>query len=481
MCGIVGIAGEITQDLKKTFHQMLVVDQLRGEHSTGVLSVRNHDGHCKITKVLGGPHNLDDSKSYHDQFTDYNKVMLGHNRYATVGKITTNNAHPFNFEKVVGVHNGSLRNYTRLDGYGKYNVDSEVLYASINDIGLEASLDKITGAYALAYWDKEASEMVFIRNDERSLYMGFTENQKSLLWASEDWMITAMAARNGVKMQEVFLLKANTLVTVAVPTMKTVMKLHVKQDVKGGAGVVATSVTPFRQTGSQSSTTTTVGSTEQRTTSGTLALVPVDKTITQTATTTQETVESHESPIGRDIVEFVCGMKGCDSFGAKFVNLVRLNDTRTYRLYLKREDYGQFDSGDRVAGQVNSLKVENGTKMVYKIANLSAINLTKKAKADMEKLKSQTNDIVKALREQTEIVEDEPLVLGEVTEEGFEEEPTFITSAGTYLGKEAFLKKHQFCSYCTTNIDPDAGYRFIKDEILCDGCMSDRVLIDSLS
>ena len=467
MCGIVGIAGEITTDLKKVFMQMLIVDQLRGDHSTGVLSVKNTDNQTKITKVLGGPHNLDDSKSFNDQWTDYNKVLLGHNRYATSGKVTTRNSHPFDFDNVVGVHNGSLRNYTRLQGYGKYNVDSEVLYESINNIGLADSLAKVTGAYALVYWDKLTDQMVFIRNGERTLFLAFTDNHKSLLWASEAWMIEAICARNNVKTQEIWMLKPDTEFRVTVPTIKEELKeVFVKQDVKGGTEVVATTVVPFCQS-TQSSTATTGGSTNSGTAGNVQSVNDIGKTITETTTTAQETVETHESPISTKTVEFYCGMKGCDSFGAKFVHMYRHGDTRRYRLYLKRADYGQFDAGDIVESSVTGMKVE-GTEIVYKLSNVGAMNMTK-----LRAIRSNSSE------KKVEVIEvDGGEDLSEQTEDTGE---MFANEQGKYMTKGDFLKKYQFCSYCTGNIEPENGYRFIKGEILCDPCSSNKVLVDSLT
>lgn len=494
MCGIVGVAGEITQDMKKAFCQLLVVDQLRGDHSTGVLSIRNHDGNVKITKTLGGPQNLlDDSRAFNDQYTDHNKVLLGHNRYATSGKVTTRNAHPFDFETVVGVHNGSLRNYTALPGYNKFNVDSEVLYHAIDEMGIERALAKITGAYALVYWDKIEDKMVFIRNGERTLYIAFTDNQKGLMWASEKWMIEGIADRNGIKIHEPFLLKADTLVSCVIPTSKDALKLHVKPDVKGGTEVIATNVTPFRQQGSASTRSggTTTGGTESGTaaSTGTTAIATTTNTKTETAAT--QTDETHESPIGKRGLKFRAGYKGCDSFGAKYVVLEREGDPRAYRLYLKREDYGCFDSGDVVFGDVSGLKIEAGNIMIYKINNSSVLNQSRKDREMAKKLKEQQDDTTTIRVDQLEkavgrLLTDEPTVIdGELNEVGddpdIETGEMFADHNGKYLNKADFIKKHQFCSYCTGNIDPEAGYRFIKEEILCDGCMTDKVLVDTLA
>ena len=45
MCGIVAVVGGIFKKEVATFHDLLVVDSLRGPHSTGVYVVRGDEDH----------------------------------------------------------------------------------------------------------------------------------------------------------------------------------------------------------------------------------------------------------------------------------------------------------------------------------------------------------------------------------------------------------------------------------------------------
>src|SRR6185369_11244015 len=195
MCGLVGMAGDLNASHEKIMKDLLVFDTVRGVDSTGVCYVSKHNDEVKIAKQIGNPFELFDQKSFDKASNGLQKVMIGHNRYATSGAISRSNAHPFDVGKIVGVHNGTIKNKWNLHNHMDFKVDSENLYHHIQEKGLTDMLDKADGAWALVWWNKEDKTVNFLRNKERPLFFSSSTDAKgeadgkTIFWASEAWML----------------------------------------------------------------------------------------------------------------------------------------------------------------------------------------------------------------------------------------------------------------------------------------------------
>ena len=216
LCGLVGVLGHITYKEENAFNQLLLVDTLRGKHSTGVALV-SAGGDVDVFKKAVNALDFLDFNTYGDLCKYKYNCMLGHNRYATKGAINNVNAHPFEFDNVVGMHNGTLKNYVKLDNSVDFNVDSECLYSHINDNGVQDAVNKMTGAYALTWIDKENNKLHFLRNNERPLSYCYTVDGSTMFWASEAWMLTSVLGRNGIKHKDVVNVTPDVLYTFDVP------------------------------------------------------------------------------------------------------------------------------------------------------------------------------------------------------------------------------------------------------------------------
>lgn len=210
MCGLVGILSvdALTPQLQKAFNWMLLFDEVRGQHSTGVLAVTNwgkDNTETQLKKSVGG------QASY---FKDHGvgvkndkvhlgsiNILMGHNRWATQGAINADNAHPFEFEHVIGAHNGTLPTWQArdLEGGKEFDVDSQALYNHIDKLGVKDLWEKTNGAMALTWYNKTDKTFHFARNADRPLHYLTLDGGKTLVYASEPWMMYIALSRADIK------------------------------------------------------------------------------------------------------------------------------------------------------------------------------------------------------------------------------------------------------------------------------------------
>lgn len=199
MCGLVGIAGDLGAKHRDIFKTLLVIDTLRGPHSTGVMSV-GVDKSPVVLKKSVLPQELFDMGRYSKVVTFDSQVLMGHNRYATMGKVNSVNAHPFEHGDIVGAHNGTLTGKHLLPESNNFEVDSDNLVYAVNKLGTEEALAVTQGAFALSLYNQKDHTLQLVRNSERPLFFAYTEDKKCLLWASERWMLTIAASRSDIKL-----------------------------------------------------------------------------------------------------------------------------------------------------------------------------------------------------------------------------------------------------------------------------------------
>src|SRR3546814_15559864 len=110
---------------------MLQVDVIRGMDSTGVAAVRKK--HIAVVKDTLLPQYLMSTKQYDKHIDNLdNFCLIGHNRFATKGKVDATNAHPFKHGHITLAHNGTLRSMWDLPDHANFQTDSEAItYAKI--------------------------------------------------------------------------------------------------------------------------------------------------------------------------------------------------------------------------------------------------------------------------------------------------------------------------------------------------------------
>lgn len=189
MCGIIGVTGNgpVVPRLIDSLKRL----EYRGYDSAGVAAVV--DGSVERRRAKGKIRNLEAVLAENPMTAT---VGIGHTRWATHGAPTTENAHPHKAGRVTLVHNGIIENFAELkaelaaEGHVfESQTDTEVI-AHLLDAELNAgrapleafkiTLDRLTGAYALAVLIDGTDDLILGARRGSPLVVGWGEDEMYL-------------------------------------------------------------------------------------------------------------------------------------------------------------------------------------------------------------------------------------------------------------------------------------------------------------
>tara|TARA_Y100000590_G_scaffold357326_1_gene412088 strand:- start:156 stop:1973 length:1818 start_codon:yes stop_codon:yes gene_type:complete len=182
MCGIVGIASN--EDCIEGLVSGLKNLEYRGYDSSGL--VCNVQNQFSFKKSLGKISNLKNTLKKNNL---QGNIGIAHTRWATHGKPSINNAHPFIKNNCALVHNGIIENYEKL--INKYKIDknnitsdtdSEIVAEIYNKLlhefnnpvdALTSMVKKIEGTFALAFLVK-GTQSIYATRKGSPLVLGIS-------------------------------------------------------------------------------------------------------------------------------------------------------------------------------------------------------------------------------------------------------------------------------------------------------------------
>lgn len=439
MCGIVVAAGQLAYKQEQAFKNLLILDALRGIDSTGIASIGRQALPPVVAKQVGNPYDLLETTTAEKIFRRANNVLIGHNRFATQGTVNRKNAHPFEFDNLVGVHNGTLTNKYQLPNGIDYSVDSQALYACMNEKGVRATLDIIQGAWSLVWYDYNKHTLNFLRNKERPMFIAYDKVTNALYAASEKWMLHIATSRQQVDIADPFATDEDVHYEFKIDPDGKVNE-PVLTEMKAKEAVVYYG--GFRQQEQRSLSLVSAHAQPEAKKAGVVPPSPDGAN------------EPDPGYVGKEGVILRIMAAGVDEYGARFFMCHdAAHPGRLIRMFLSRHDRPESYIDKHITATIGKYyKTSGRNRQGYYKVDYGSVKLYR--------------PIAAAIHLDDEVEEDVPEL--------------FPAASGTMLDKKAWQNEHGTCAWCTTEIDPEHNaHRFTSSgDVLCGDCANDPEVKD---
>lgn len=224
-CVICGLFGAISNTLSDNEIALVrtagALSFLRGTHSTGVAAC--YKGKKKHFEYAYDKDTVDPYSYLFDDRTinelKQASAIIGHCRHATVGKVSVDNAHPYECGHIIGAHNGTVFSLNA-EATKQNTTDSHLIFKMIAEKGIDETVQKLgaNAAYALTWFDTKENTLNLLHNKERPLYI--MKGPGTVYWASEGIFLALAGSRSSCKVESPESVPVDTLFTFNLHNMK---------------------------------------------------------------------------------------------------------------------------------------------------------------------------------------------------------------------------------------------------------------------
>lgn len=233
MCGLCGFATKKGTRLTKgqlnkradVMESLLIANEVRGSHSTGVALIYENGGRNEeILKQAIAARDFVKEHEVKKALRKHPRVVLGHTRYATMGGISKETAHPFQEGSIVGTHNGVIYNHAEIvEIVGQeIRVDSQAVFKLLNKNRnrFNKTFKHVRGSCALAWVNMRDTDKTYLISHENPLSVARVPSINTLFWSSQlDHLEPVVKSRFGddyqiftLKHDKVYVIDKNLLI-----------------------------------------------------------------------------------------------------------------------------------------------------------------------------------------------------------------------------------------------------------------------------
>ena len=184
-----------------------ICNTVRGDDSTGLMQLDKKKDMYMWKEPVTGSQFVENTKvQKYIRDVDTTILTVGHNRAATAGVVSQQNAHPFSHtvgtRTVTGVHNGTLEDWSRATNGKDFKVDSDWAIHTLAREGSVDAFEYFKGAFTFVWYDDSTPNVLNIaRNSKRPMYFAYVKDKDIMVAASEPGMLSWLTARNGVDIE----------------------------------------------------------------------------------------------------------------------------------------------------------------------------------------------------------------------------------------------------------------------------------------